>query len=203
MSFILRLLKSMTLILLSIDSKIKIILADSCWFNSVNDLVEIDITPTSCTENLITQKWSLLWDCAGQALCSGFRQSCEMKRYAHRQFPQVLLCSRKRDELTFSFRISSLHQLVVCRHASGADSDRVVNNQICLSQSTMRALAIVLFLLPESTRRMRYVHCLCCCLLNGRSPDYPALRGKEKDCVHNMTVAWRGNKTWVPYVELG
>ena len=126
-----------------------------------------------------------------------------MKRYAHRQFPQVLLCSRKRDELTFSFRISSLHQLVVCRHASGADSDGVVNNQICLSQSTMRALAIVLFLLPESTRRMRYVHCLCCCLPNGLSPDYPALRGKEKDCVHNMTVAWRGNKTWVPYVELG
>lgn len=68
MSFILRLLKSMTLILLSIDRKIKVILADSCWFNSVNDLVEIDITPTSCAENLITQKWSLLWDCAGQAL---------------------------------------------------------------------------------------------------------------------------------------
>lgn len=33
--------------------------------------------------------------------------------------------------------------------------------------------------------------------------DYPALRGKEKDYVHNMTIAWRGNKTWVPYVELG
>lgn len=164
MSFILRLLKSMTLILLSIDSKIKVILADSCWFNSVNDLVEIDITPTSCAENLITQKWSLLWDCAGQALCSGFRQSCEMKRYAHRQFPQVLLCSRKRDELTFSFRISSLHQLVVCRHASGADSDGVVNNQICLSQSTMRALAIVLFYClnrPEGCAM--YIVCVAAC----------------------------------------
>ncbi|QRF10364.1 hypothetical protein [Klebsiella africana] len=169
-SFILRVLKSITLILLSADSKIKVMLADLCWFNSVNDLVESDITSTSCAESQITQKWSQLWDCAGQALCSGFSQSGDMKRYAHRQFPQVLLCSRKRDELAFSFRISSLHQLVVCRHASGADGDSVVNYPIYFSQSTMRVFAIVLFLSPESTRRMRYVHYLCSCLPNGCSP---------------------------------
>ena len=169
-SLILRVLKSMTLILLSIDSKIKVMLADSCWFNSVNDLAESDIAPAPCDEIQITQKWSQLWDCAGQALCSGFSQAVQKEGHCRRLLPQALLCSRKRYELAFSFRISSLHQLVVCRHASGADSDSVANNPICFSQSTMRILAIVLFLSPESTRRMRYVHCLCSCLPNGRGP---------------------------------
>ncbi|PXW40525.1 hypothetical protein DET57_11775 [Klebsiella oxytoca] len=169
-SVISRVLKSITLILLSIDSKIKVMLADSCWFNSVNDLAESDIAPVLCAESQITQNWSQLWDCAGQALCSGFSQSGQKEGLSRRLLPQGLLCSRKRDELAFSFRISSLHQLVVCRHASGADSDSVANKLIYLSQSTMRVFAIVLFLLPESTRRMRYVHCLCSRLPNGRSP---------------------------------
>jgi hypothetical protein len=169
-SFISRVLKSMTLILLSIDSKIKVMLADSCWFNSVNDLAKSDIAPVPGAESQITQKWSQLWDCAGQALCSGFSRPGQKKGRSRRLLPQALLCSRKRDELVFSFRISSLHQLVVCRHASCADSDSVVNNLIYLPQSTMRVFAIVLFLLPESTRRMRYVHCLCSRLPNGRSP---------------------------------
>ena len=33
--------------------------------------------------------------------------------------------------------------------------------------------------------------------------DYPAYKGKEKDYAHNLNVSWVGNKTWVPYVELG
>ncbi|MGE6292621.1 porin [Aeromonas media] len=33
--------------------------------------------------------------------------------------------------------------------------------------------------------------------------DYPALKGEEYDYLHNLNVSWTGNKTWVPYIEVG
>lgn len=33
--------------------------------------------------------------------------------------------------------------------------------------------------------------------------DYPAYKGRDYDVVHNLNISWTGNKTWVPYIELG
>jgi hypothetical protein len=157
------------LILLSIDRKIKAMLDDLCWFNSVNELAENNLPEAECMDTQMAQSWSCLWDCAGEALCVSVRQRFHrLARFCSR-FPHSLLSLRKRAELAFSFRNSSLHQLLVCRHASGADADHQNDQYVVSSKSTMRVIAIVLFLLPESMRN-RYVHCLCCCLSNRCGP---------------------------------
>ncbi|TQO04458.1 UNVERIFIED_ORG: hypothetical protein FHU01_4782 [Citrobacter freundii] len=160
-------IKSLLLILLSCDRKIKRMLDYFCWFNSVNDLAENDIAEQECMDTQMAREWSSLWDCASEAIGASVRQRCHRPARFGLHFPQALLCRRKRDELAFSFRNSSLHQLLVCRHASGADGESQVYQFVSPIQSTMRTFAIVLFLLPESTRN-HYVHCLCCSLSDRR-----------------------------------
>ncbi len=160
-------IKSIVLILLSIDLKIKTMLDELCWFNSVNALAENEDIEQECMDTQMAESWSCLWDCAGEALCVSVCQRCHRLARFNLRFPQVLLCRRKRDELAFSFRNSSLHQLLVCRHTSGADAEHHIFQHVSPTQSTMRFLAIVLFLLPES-KGNHYVHCLRCCLSNRR-----------------------------------
>ncbi|MFU0968077.1 hypothetical protein [Kluyvera ascorbata] len=162
-------IKRLFLILLSVDCKIKTMLDGLCWFNSVNALAENDIPDAECMDIQMAQSWSCLWDCAGEALCVSVRQRCHRLARFCAYFPHALLRRRKCAELAFSFRNSSLHQLLVCRHASGSDGDNHIYQYAVHAQSTMRVLAIVLFLLPES-KRIRYVHCLCCGLSNGGGP---------------------------------
>lgn len=162
-------IQNITLILLSTDRKIKSVLDDLCWFNSVGDLTENDIAEPECFDIQIAHSWSCLWDCASEALYASLRPRSHHAARFSLHYPHVQLWRRKRDELAFCFRNSNLHQLLVCRHASGADGDAHGWAFFVSSQSTMRVIAIVLFLLSElSTRRIRYVHRLCCCLSNRR-----------------------------------
>lgn len=158
-------IKSLFFILLSADRKMKAMLGGLCWFNSINCLTESDLSEPECMDIQMAKEWSLLWECASQSLCAGVRQRFCRQTHFCQHFQHSLLCRRKRDELLFCFRNSSLHQLLICRHASGADADNQIGQSVVSQQSTMRVFAIVLFLLSEF-KRNQYVHCLCCSVSN-------------------------------------
>ncbi len=158
-------IKIIVSILLSADRKMKLMLDGLCWFNSINCLTENDLPESDCMDMQIAKGWSLLWECASQSLCTGIRQRFCQKTPFCQHFQHSLLCRRKRDELLFCFRNTSLHQLLVCRHASGADADNQTGHSVVSQQSTMRVFAIVLFLWSEF-KRNQYVHCLCCSVSN-------------------------------------
>jgi len=112
--------------LLSIDSKIKALLDNACWFNSLQDLTTNN-TPDDGDDMdaQMAQNWSSLWDCAGQALHINIEHHFYLVNpSAQPASPSTLGC-RKRTELTFCSRNTSLHQLVLCRHASGSDGDHL------------------------------------------------------------------------------
>ena len=50
-------IKSLLLILLSCDRKIKRMLDYFCWFNSVNDLAENDIAEQECMDMQMAREW--------------------------------------------------------------------------------------------------------------------------------------------------
>lgn len=114
--------KQMLFILLSIDRKMKTMLDDLCWFNSVNSLAEAD-TEEECLDIQMAKEWSQLWDCAGQTLCDSIRQQLHHQEHSNLHIQHNGLGCRKREELVFSFRNSNLYQLLVCRHAGGSDSE--------------------------------------------------------------------------------
>lgn len=107
--------------LLSRDNKGNVALDDICWLNSPDDLSDVDLFSADCPHYQMSQEWSRLWDCTGQALRARFHRHKQRLAAISPSPCQRVLCCRKRDELRFSFRISSLRQLIACRHASGAD----------------------------------------------------------------------------------
>lgn len=158
------------LMLLSASNKVRICLNNSCWFNVVNELEKDTSVYSECIDNEFAANWSRLWCSAGKLyneLCHGHAQLLKTQRAVSRP---CRLAIRKRYELAFLFRISSLHQLMICLHASG-DSGDTAMQQVVLPRSTMRFSAIVLFLLPQfSPIRRCYVYRLCCSLPDGRRP---------------------------------
>lgn len=107
--------------LLSRDNKGNVALDDICWLNSPDDLSDVDLFSADCPHYQMSQEWSRLWDCTGQVLRARFHRHKQRLAAISPSPCQRVLCCRKRDELRFSFRISSLRQLIACRHASGAD----------------------------------------------------------------------------------
>lgn len=119
--FIKLIMKSVAL-LLALDGKIKVMLNDVCWFNSVTDLAVNSLPVEECLDIQMAQHWSSLWDCAAQALHPETdRHFYVSPGVAQPQQPVAALGHRKRAELAFSPHNSSLHQQVLCRHASGSD----------------------------------------------------------------------------------
>lgn len=161
-------IKHMLFILLSIDRKIKTMLDNLCWFNAMNNLAESDIAESECIDTQMAKEWSQLWDCAGRTLYASIQKPFYHHVHSGFQAQKTGLNGRKREELVFSFRNSNLYQLLVCRHASGSDSEEQAEKFIA-AQSTMRVFAIVLFLWSEF-KRIHYVYCVCCSLPNRRRP---------------------------------
>lgn len=125
LAFIILFFITLAAFLLLLDNNVKAALDDICWLNSPDDLAESELSTDDCPDTQIALEWSRLWDCAGLALQSGVRRQVSQVIKSRHRVRQRLLFLRKRDELGFSFRISSLHQLMACRHASGADGDAV------------------------------------------------------------------------------
>ncbi|WP_318373134.1 hypothetical protein [Enterobacter sp.] len=142
------------------DSAVRAWLSKICWFTSVPSLEKDDAIIHDALDENTAVGWAQLWSSAGKLCASVYRPIARLIKITHRASYAARLHSRKRDELAFLFRISSLRQLMACHHASGA-SDDAAFRLLVSPQSTMRAFAIVLFLLPESDPvRSFYVYCL-------------------------------------------
>lgn len=137
-------------------SSVKLLLSGLCCFNSVQSLSEADENTQENSEDEFSGGWSRLWDCAGESLFTSNKRlpiphvACTVKTSIHAR-----LVAQLRHELAFSFTTRSVHQLLVCQRLSGesdANSDSHKSLFYCL-KSTMRLIAIVLFLLPKSDPR--------------------------------------------------
>jgi hypothetical protein len=142
------------------DSAVRAWLSKICWFTSVPSLEKDDAIIHDALDENTAVGWAQLWSSAGKLCPSLYRPAAPLIKVLYHAGYAARLHSRKRDELAFLFRISSLRQLMACHHASGASDDAAFRLMVS-PQSTMRAFAIVLFLLPESDPvRSFYVYCL-------------------------------------------
>lgn len=137
-------------------SSVKSLLSGLCCFNSVQSLSADDGCPQENNEDDISGGWSRLWGCASQSL---FITSKPLLiphvSNAVDTAVQVRLVAQHRHELAFSYATRSVHQLLVCHRLSGeSDANSDLPNMLfyCL-KSTMRFIAIVLFLLSKSDLR--------------------------------------------------
>ena len=160
-AFIIRFFSMMTACLLSADSKARAWLNSVCWFTSLSALAKDDAPLTQDADDEIVASWTQVWCSVGKLCHPGAYPSAPPANTQRHTGVIVRLRSHKRGELVFLSRISHLHQLMMCRHASGEADDAAFPFPVLL-QSTMRPFAIVLFLLPEKAPlRSGYVYCLC------------------------------------------
>jgi hypothetical protein len=168
--YIVRIITLYRFMLLMFGGRARVWLNNSCWFNSVSELEKDDSVYSDSLDNVCVVNWSRLW-CSAEDLYHSLRHPhFPLLKARHSVVRPRRLAIRKRYELAFLFRISSLHQLLMCLHASGDCGDASMQETV-LPRSTMRFSAIVLFLLPQfSLIRSCYVYRLCCSLSYGRSP---------------------------------
>lgn len=108
------------LFLLSFDCKARAVLSKICWFIPISSLEKDESIYNQLSESDISTNWSQLWLSAQKlcvSLCSNTAEIIENK------VPSKQLTSlktRKRYELLFLSLVSSLRQLMACRHSSGA-----------------------------------------------------------------------------------
>ncbi|NIF46840.1 hypothetical protein F3J28_03540 [Enterobacter sp. Ap-1006] len=149
--YIVRVITLFRFMLLMLGNKARVWLNNSCWFNSVSELEKDDAVYFDSLDNACVVNWSRLW-CSAGALYHSLRYSHPpLLKRGHRVARPHRLAVRKRYELSFLCRISSLHQLMKCLHAGGDAGDAAMLAAV-RSQSTMRFSAIVLFYCHYSAR---------------------------------------------------
>ncbi|EKT62269.1 hypothetical protein [Providencia burhodogranariea] len=114
------LIKISFLFLLSFDCKARAILSKICWFVPISSLENDESTNDQQLDIDISTNWSQLWLSAQKlcvSLCSNTVEIIENK-VSSKQLTS--LKTRKRYELLFLSLVSSLRQLMACRHSSGA-----------------------------------------------------------------------------------
>lgn len=126
------------------DSAVRAWLRKICWFTSVPSLEKDDAVIHDALDENTVVGWAQLWSSAGKLCASVYRPAAPLIKMSHHLGYAARPHRRKRHELAFLFRISSLHQRMACHHASGA-SDDAAFRLLVSPQSTMRAFAIVLF----------------------------------------------------------
>jgi hypothetical protein len=131
-------------------SSVKSLLSGLCCFNSVQSLSVAEEYPQENNEDEFSGGWSRLWDCAGESLFTlSKRPQTPLVSNTVNTTIQAQLVAQLRHELAFSYTTRSAHQLLVCHRLSGeSDANSDSHNRLfyCL-KSTMRLIAIVLFLL--------------------------------------------------------
>ncbi|WP_146000989.1 hypothetical protein [Chimaeribacter californicus] len=133
------------------DSRIRALLNSICWFTSLSALTEEESPVNKDAEEDIAASWTQLWGSAGK-LCLPASSPVAPPAKAQRNTGHpVRLRSHKRDELDFLFLISSLHHLMMCRHASGEADDAALPFSVLL-QSTMRLSPLCFFYCLKLTR---------------------------------------------------
>ncbi|NIF31230.1 hypothetical protein F3J29_03635 [Enterobacter sp. Cy-643] len=168
--YIVRIITFVRTMLSMFGSRARVWLNNSCWFNSVSELEKDDAVYSDSLDNVCAVNWSRLWRSAGDLYHSLRYSHSPFLKKEHTAARPRRLAVRKRYELSFLCRISSLHQLMMCLHAGGDAGDAAMLAAV-RSQSTMRFSAIVLFLLPFFSQiRSCYVYRLCCSLPYGRRP---------------------------------
>lgn len=137
-------------------SSVKSLLCGLCCFNSVQSLSAADESAQENSEDDISCGWSRLWGCASQSLiAASIRLPIPQASSAVKTIIQARLVAQLRHELAFSFTTRSVHQLLVCHRLSGeSDANPDSHNMLFYRlKSTMRFIAIVLFLLSKSDPR--------------------------------------------------
>ena len=169
-AYIIRFFFTATAFLLSADSKIRVLLNNICWFNSLSDLTTEEKRLNKGEEEEIIANWVQLWRCAGKLCRRRASPAAPSAKARHSTRCPVRLRSHKRDELAFLFRTSSLHQLVMCHHAGGEAGDHAFP-LLPLTAKHNAPFRHCAFLLPEPDPiRSGYVYCLCRSLSDRRRP---------------------------------
>lgn len=141
MAYIARYYFISTAFLLSIDGRIRTLLNNICWFTSINAL-EDDASFESDEDAFLN--WAQVW-CSARKLCVSVYRPTKPVKARRRAAHSTRLHSRKRYELAFLCRISSLHQLRACHHASG-ELDDAASSISVFSESTMRSCHCAFFI---------------------------------------------------------
>lgn len=147
-AYIVRIITLCRFMLLMLGSKARVFLNNGCWFNAVSELEKDTSIYSDSLDSECMANWIKLWHSAGRLYHGLYHPNASLLKALPVEMRPRRLAVRKRYELAFLFRISSLHQLMMCLHASGDSGDAAM--QVSLRpQSTMRCSAIVLFLLPS------------------------------------------------------
>jgi hypothetical protein len=137
-------------------SSVKTLLSGLCCFNSVQSLSIADEAVQENIEDELSGGWSRLWDCASESLFAATKRlPIPQTSGTVKTSIQARLVAQLRHELAFSFTTRSVHQLLVCHRLSGeSDANSDSHNMLFYRlKSTMRLIAIVLFLLSKSDPR--------------------------------------------------
>lgn len=137
--------------LLALPDSVKAMLSHLCCLNSVPDLSTAEPDAPNQTQDEFAAHWSQLWSSASLAVLATCSHETRQQPINDPQI-STRLAAQQRLQLAFSHHVSCVQHLMVCRRLGGeSDADSAFAlPAIAFRKSTMRLIAIVLFLLFKS-----------------------------------------------------